>query len=221
MRYSHGDKTKYFKVCHECKKNKKKQNPTRWRQKSSLRVRMTSCCFNCPAVASQCNQPNCPSTFKKRRMFKLHLKEHHVAAKFKCVCSKPRRLCAGGCALTRSFFFCSFFLLFSCAASRCVKEGCGATFDSHVARKAHEKKHAGWSHRLRPRECVSPLNGPECIWHESQPFFLSLSAFPRPLALTGYCCPRANCQVVEHTWGKLRKHMAKHQGEGLVCKLYN
>lgn len=32
-------------------------------------------------------------------------------------------------------------------------------------------------------------------------------------ALTGYGCPQANCQVVEHTWGKLRKHMAKHQGE--------
>ncbi|XP_075894727.1 P43 5S RNA-binding protein-like [Nelusetta ayraudi] len=99
-RYSHGDKTKYFK----------------------------------------CSQPNCPSTFKKRRMFKLHLKEHQVAAKFKC-----------------------------------VKEGCGATFDSHVARKAHEKKH------------------------------------------TGYCCPQANCQVVEHTWGKLRKHMARHQ-DAFTCQ---
>lgn len=82
----------------------------------------------------KCSQPNCSSTFKKRRMFKLHLKEHQVAAKFKC-----------------------------------VKDGCGATFDSHVARKAHEKKH------------------------------------------TGYCCPQASCQVVEHTWSKLRKHMAKHQ----------
>uniref|UniRef100_A0AAQ4RWV9 P43 5S RNA-binding protein n=1 Tax=Gasterosteus aculeatus aculeatus TaxID=481459 RepID=A0AAQ4RWV9_GASAC len=52
--------------------------------------------------------------------------------------------------------------------SKCSTEGCVAMFDSHVARKAHEKKHAG------------------------------------------YRCPRANCQVLEHTWGKLKKHMAKH-----------
>uniref|UniRef100_A0A3Q3XFB5 C2H2-type domain-containing protein n=1 Tax=Mola mola TaxID=94237 RepID=A0A3Q3XFB5_MOLML len=81
----------------------------------------------------KCNQPKCSLTFKKRRMFKLHLKEHEVTAEFKC-----------------------------------TKDGCTATFDSHIARKAHEKKH------------------------------------------TGYRCPHANCQVLEHTWGKLQKHMIKH-----------
>uniref|UniRef100_A0A672YJH6 P43 5S RNA-binding protein-like n=1 Tax=Sphaeramia orbicularis TaxID=375764 RepID=A0A672YJH6_9TELE len=79
----------------------------------------------------KCNHPMCSLTFKKRRMYKLHLKEHQVPVK-------------------------------------CLKDGCGATFDSHIARKAHEKKH------------------------------------------TGYRCPHANCQVLEHTWGKLQKHMAKH-----------
>ncbi|XP_045890812.1 P43 5S RNA-binding protein-like [Micropterus dolomieu] len=91
----------------------------------------------------KCSQPNCTMTFKKRRMFKLHLQEHEVAAKFKC-----------------------------------LKDGCAATFDSHIARKAHEKKHAG------------------------------------------YRCPHANCQVLEHTWGKLQKHMAKHPATFTcqVCK---
>ncbi|XP_072225153.1 P43 5S RNA-binding protein-like [Leuresthes tenuis] len=81
----------------------------------------------------KCNQPKCTLTFKKRRLFKLHLQEHHVAAKFKC-----------------------------------SKDGCAATFDSHIARKAHEKKHAG------------------------------------------YRCPHANCLVLGLTWGKLKKHLAKH-----------
>ncbi|XP_074512283.1 P43 5S RNA-binding protein-like [Sebastes fasciatus] len=81
----------------------------------------------------KCNQPNCSLTFKKRRVFKLHVQEHGVPAK-----------------------------------SKCSKDGCVATFDSHIARKAHEKTHAG------------------------------------------YRCPHANCQVLEHTWGKLQKHMAKH-----------
>ncbi|TNN85973.1 P43 5S RNA-binding protein [Liparis tanakae] len=52
--------------------------------------------------------------------------------------------------------------------SKCSKAGCAATFDSHIARKAHEKKHAG------------------------------------------YRCPHADCQVFEHTWGKIKKHMVKH-----------
>lgn len=81
----------------------------------------------------KCNHVKCSSTFKKRRMLKLHLKQHEVPAIFKC-----------------------------------SKDGCGATFDSHITRKAHEKKHAG------------------------------------------YRCPHENCQVLEHSWGKLQKHLAKH-----------
>ncbi|XP_041825972.1 P43 5S RNA-binding protein [Melanotaenia boesemani] len=91
----------------------------------------------------KCNQPNCTLTFKRRRLFKLHLQEHGVHAKFKC-----------------------------------SKDGCAATFDSHVARQAHEKKHAG------------------------------------------YRCPHTNCQVLEHTWSKLQKHLAKHPATFTcsVCK---
>ncbi|CAN9505413.1 unnamed protein product [Ophioblennius macclurei] len=61
---------------------------------------------------------------------------------------------------------------------KCLKDGCAATFDSHISRKAHEKKHAG------------------------------------------YKCPHSNCQVLENTWGRLQKHMAKHQAtfECQVCK---
>uniref|UniRef100_A0A3P8S0S9 P43 5S RNA-binding protein n=1 Tax=Amphiprion percula TaxID=161767 RepID=A0A3P8S0S9_AMPPE len=81
----------------------------------------------------KCQQPNCSLTFRKRRLFKLHLQQHGESPNFKC-----------------------------------SKDGCGASFDSHVARKAHEKKHAG------------------------------------------YCCPHADCQVIELTWGKLQKHLAKH-----------
>ncbi|CAG5898045.1 unnamed protein product [Menidia menidia] len=91
----------------------------------------------------KCNQPKCNLSFKKRRMFKLHLQEHNVPTKFKC-----------------------------------SKDGCAAAFDSHIARKAHEKKHAG------------------------------------------YHCPHDNCQVFEHTWGKLQKHMVKHPATFTcsVCK---
>ncbi|XP_061568585.1 P43 5S RNA-binding protein-like [Cololabis saira] len=81
----------------------------------------------------KCNQPECSLTFKKRRLYKMHLKEHNVPVEFKC-----------------------------------SQAGCTATFDSHIARKAHVKKHAG------------------------------------------YRCPKADCQVLEHSWGKLVKHMGTH-----------
>uniref|UniRef100_A0A3P8WGD5 P43 5S RNA-binding protein n=1 Tax=Cynoglossus semilaevis TaxID=244447 RepID=A0A3P8WGD5_CYNSE len=89
----------------------------------------------------KCNRPNCSLTFKKRRLFKLHLMDHQVPAVFKC-----------------------------------TKEGCTAKLHSHIARKAHEKKHAG------------------------------------------YCCPHADCQVMEPTWGKLKKHMTKHLAK-FTCKV--
>lgn len=107
-------------------------------------------------------------------MFKLHLKEHEVAAKFKYVRAKTlshelrplSQSCRFGSRLTLlqmkltasvsrwsrrrtcdcRLSGCGFsFLLLLWLVLRCVKEGCAATFDSHAARKAHEKKHAGRS----------------------------------------------------------------------------
>ncbi|CAB1341674.1 unnamed protein product, partial [Coregonus sp. 'balchen'] len=89
----------------------------------------------------KCNFPNCSLTFKKRRVYKLHLKAHGTSSNFKC-----------------------------------SKRGCGVTFDTHVARKAHEKKHAG------------------------------------------YRCSQPECNHFEQTWGKMHKHMAKHQAT-FTCKL--
>ncbi|CAL1587987.1 unnamed protein product [Knipowitschia caucasica] len=91
-----------------------------------------------------CTQPKCPLTFKKRRLYKLHLKTHNIAAKF-C----------------------------------CSKDGCAATFDSHIARKAHEKTHAG------------------------------------------YRCSRADCQVIERTWGRLQKHIGSKHPATFTCKECN
>ncbi|XP_061557082.1 P43 5S RNA-binding protein-like [Phycodurus eques] len=57
----------------------------------------------------KCTQAGCSLTFKKSFLFKVHLQQHCLVAKFKC-----------------------------------SKEECGAVFDSRMARKAHEKKHAGY-----------------------------------------------------------------------------
>lgn len=39
--------------------------------------------------APQCNQPGCSHTFRKRKMFKVHLKEHEVSPMFRLVQSNP------------------------------------------------------------------------------------------------------------------------------------
>ncbi|XP_068605840.1 P43 5S RNA-binding protein-like [Brachionichthys hirsutus] len=97
------------------------------------KLKRHACYFHGDQNYFKCDHPGCSLTFKKRRMFKLHLQEHDSSPRF-----------------------------------RCSKDGCDAAFHSHGARKAHEKKHAG------------------------------------------YRCPHANCQVLEHTWSKLQKHVAKH-----------
>lgn len=57
---------------------------------------------------------------------------------------------------------------------RCTKEGCTAKLHSHIARKAHEKKHAGWS--------ISFLVG--------GPFYLAsmMNSLIRNWAVGALCC---------------------------------
>lgn len=104
---------------------------------------------------------------------------------------------------------------FLIAFCRCCKDGCTATFDTHIARKAHEKKHAGWS-ILAWIQLVRPVVKAQFNEIISQ-------TRPKPLMLpsTGYRCRHPNCQVLEHTWSKLQKHMAKHAGKRLQVKAPN
>ncbi|KAL6103200.1 uncharacterized protein ACO6RY_02648 [Pungitius sinensis] len=113
----------------------------------------------------QCNFLNCTKIFFHAGHLKRHLRYAHGDKNKYFKCDQP------DCTLTfkkRRAFKLHLQEHKVLVQSKCSKEGCVAVFDSHIARKAHEKKHAG------------------------------------------YRCPRADCQVLEHTWGKLKKHMAKH-----------
>ncbi|XP_059203168.1 P43 5S RNA-binding protein-like isoform X1 [Centropristis striata] len=150
VRYTHGDKNKYFK----------------------------------------CNQPKCPLTFKKRRLYKLHLKEHDLPAKFTC-----------------------------------SKDGCAAKFDSHIARKAHEKKHTGY--RCRHANCQVFEN----TWGKLQKHMAKhpvatftcqacKKVFKKADALRRHkrihashkpvlVCPREDCQAYFSTTFNLQHHIRK------------
>ncbi|KAM8844707.1 P43 5S RNA-binding protein-like [Spinachia spinachia] len=112
-----------------------------------------------------CNSLNCKQSFFHAGHLKRHVRYAHGDKNKYFQCDQP------DCTLTfkkRRAFKLHLQEHQVVVKSKCSKEGCAAMFDSPIARKAHEKKHAG------------------------------------------YRCPRANCQVLEHTWGKLKKHMAKH-----------
>lgn len=152
MRYRHEDKNKYFKVC-PCPLAPARRRQAPRHDGTCLGVNVNQVlrhskhtCFPRP----QCNQPNCSLTFRKRKMFKVHLKEHEVPPNFKYVQSNPvKSNCK--CVKKNSPTEQSFSRLNGHDGSRlsscfrCTNDGCGATFGSHAARKAHEKKHAGWS----------------------------------------------------------------------------
>uniref|UniRef100_A0A8C7K9R6 Wilms tumor protein homolog n=1 Tax=Oncorhynchus kisutch TaxID=8019 RepID=A0A8C7K9R6_ONCKI len=129
----------------------------------------------------KCNFPNCLLTFKKRRVYKLHLKEHGIASAFKC-----------------------------------KKNGCGVRFDTHVARKAHEKKHAGLSLRLNPVVTFASLlslqpHSPVKLCQKVFKHVDSLRRHKRTHALQKpvLLCPSSGCKAYFSTIFNLQHHIHK------------
>ncbi|XP_026213795.1 C2H2-type zinc finger protein [Anabas testudineus] len=146
----------------------------------------------------KCNQADCALTFRKRRLFKLHLKEHDLSAKFKC-----------------------------------SKDACNGTFDSHIARKAHEKTHAGY--HCPQADC----DAHEQTWGKLQkhmakhtatfPCQVCKKVFKKADALRRHkrshashkpvlVCPRDNCQAYFSTTFNLQHHIRKVHLELLKYK---
>ncbi|KAK7940108.1 hypothetical protein WMY93_003434 [Mugilogobius chulae] len=149
--------------------------------------------FKCDFVSHflQCTQPKCPLTFKKRRLYKLHLKTHNV---------RP-------------------------SSGNCSKDGCAAAFDSHIARKAHEKTHAGyrcpradcqvnertWG-RLQKhiaakhpatftcKQCKKEFKKSDALCRHKR-----LHASHKPVLV----CPRQDCKVYFSTTFNLQHHIRK------------
>uniref|UniRef100_A0A6Q2YDV4 Wilms tumor protein homolog n=1 Tax=Esox lucius TaxID=8010 RepID=A0A6Q2YDV4_ESOLU len=137
----------------------------------------------------KCNFANCLLTFKKRRMYKLHLKEHGASSNFKC-----------------------------------SRTGCSQMFDTHVARKAHEKKHAGY--RCPKPDCkyFAHTWGKMCKHMATHPATFTCKlcqkefkrvdllrrhkrthALQKPVLL----CPNTDCQAYFSTTFNLQHHIRK------------
>uniref|UniRef100_A0A3B3ZDX7 C2H2-type domain-containing protein n=1 Tax=Periophthalmus magnuspinnatus TaxID=409849 RepID=A0A3B3ZDX7_9GOBI len=123
----------------------------------------------------KCPQPKCPLTFKKRRLFKLHLQTHNLESRF-C----------------------------------CSKDGCSATFDSHIARRAHEKTHAV-----------------TYIFYLTELSSSSTAAYNLPISFPAATFPCKLCKKEFKKQDALRRHKRLHASHKPVlvcprpdCKLY-
>uniref|UniRef100_A0A8C3G3Z8 P43 5S RNA-binding protein n=1 Tax=Cyclopterus lumpus TaxID=8103 RepID=A0A8C3G3Z8_CYCLU len=92
----------------------------------------------------------------------------------------------------------------------CAHADCGATFTRQWKQKEHETVHTG------ALNVFLPLPVPGGVLRCSKAgctatFDSHITRKAHEKKHAGYRCPHVNCQVFEHTWGKIKKHMVKHQ----------
>ncbi|XP_034154283.2 P43 5S RNA-binding protein-like [Pangasianodon hypophthalmus] len=142
----------------------------------------------------KCPAEGCARSFSRRS----HLSRHalkHKGQSFRCTaasCSKVfssrdklRRHVRYAHADKERFFTCTF-------------PGCVMTFRKRRLLKLHQATHGVFpGFRCSKAGC-------------SLTFSTRVARKAHEKTHTGYRCPHSQCPVVEHTWGKLQKHAAKH-----------
>ncbi|KAF3699912.1 P43 5S RNA-binding protein 42S P43 Thesaurin-B [Channa argus] len=153
----------------------------------------------------QCIVAGCGRRFSRRSHLSRHMLEHKGLKQFKCKfanCSK-------------SFFYASKLKRHVCYAHgdknkyfKCNQPDCTLTFKKRRQFKLHLQQHdVSAKFKCLKDGCTEVFDS-----------HIARKAHEKKHA--GYPCPRSNCDVHEHTWGKLQKHMAKHSTtfECQVCK---
>ncbi|XP_061906083.1 P43 5S RNA-binding protein-like isoform X1 [Entelurus aequoreus] len=210
--------------------------------------------------AWQCTVSGCEGRFTRKSRLSRHMLQHDGVKQVKCTfanCTKSffhadklkRHMCyvhgeqdqyykctQAGCSLAfkkRRLFKLHQLDHGVAAKFKCSKQACGAVFDSHVARKAHEKKHAGY--RCPDANCQVV----ESTWDKLQKHMVKHPAaftchsckkvFKRANALRRHkrihashkpvlVCPRESCQAYFSTTFNLQHHIRKVHLELLKYK---
>ncbi|KAK2833157.1 hypothetical protein Q5P01_017046 [Channa striata] len=153
----------------------------------------------------QCAVPACGRRFSRSSHLRRHMLEHSGLKQFKCKfanCSKSffhqsqLRRHVGYVHEDKNKFF------------KCNQPDCSLTFKKRRAFKLHLQEHdVSAKFKCLKDGCTAVFDS-------------HIARKAHEKKHTGYRCPRDNCNVLEYTWGKLQKHVAKHSTtfECQVCK---
>ncbi|CAJ1076205.1 P43 5S RNA-binding protein isoform X2 [Xyrichtys novacula] len=146
----------------------------------------------------KCKQPNCSLTFKKRRLLKLHLKQHEVAAKFKCS--------RNGCAATFNSHIARKAHEKKHAGYRCPHENCQVIERTWGKLQKHMVKHPA---SFTCHACKKVFKKADALRRHKR-----IHASHKPVLV----CPRDDCQAYFSTTFNLQHHIRKVHLELLKYK---
>ncbi|XP_028310391.1 P43 5S RNA-binding protein-like [Gouania willdenowi] len=153
----------------------------------------------------KCAVAGCGHCFPRRSHLRRHMLQHQGVKQFQCKFV----------SCTKSFYNSSKLkkhVLHShgekAECYKCNQPNCSLNFKKRRLLKLHLQDH-GISSKFK---CTK--KGCSALFDNH----VSRKAHEKKHA--GYRCPRANCQVLEYTWGRLQKHLAKHPAsfECQACK---
>ncbi|XP_047427589.1 P43 5S RNA-binding protein-like [Mugil cephalus] len=146
----------------------------------------------------KCNQPKCSSTFKKRRLFKLHLKEHEVPVKIKC--SKD------GCSATFDSHITRKAHEKKHTGYRCPLPNCQGHEYTWGKLQKHKAKHPA---TFTCQMCKKVFKKVDALRRHKR-----IHASHKPVLV----CPREDCQAYFSTTFNLQHHIRKEHLQLLKYK---
>ncbi|XP_068434067.1 P43 5S RNA-binding protein-like [Clinocottus analis] len=142
-----------------------------------------------------CTIAGCSSRFSRKSHLRRHMLQHTGVKRFQCEFENCTRSFFNAGNLKRHVGYIhgdknKYF--------KCNQPNCSLTFKKRRAFKMHLQEHQV------PAKSKCSKDGCGATFDSH----IARKAHEKKHA--GYRCPHVGCQVLEHTWGKLQKHMVKH-----------